>query len=232
MPLDRKKIGNALTVLMRVAPIVLILAVVCALAVLGQNATVEDILRYTPQSLPLAALVILGIYALKSLSVVFPLMVLYISTGTLFPPFFAIGVNLGGLIICTSLPYLLGRLAGREWVDGMLGKYKGAERLRQIQSANEWFLSYILRVINLLPGDVVSMTLGAFGVGYQNYLLGSLAGLLPTMLAATFLGATILEPKSPAFLFSLGLTAAVSAVSMAVYFIWQRKMKKQGEQKL
>lgn len=179
--------------------------------------TVEDILRYTPENLLLAALVFMAVYTVKSLSVFFPLIVLYVGAGMVFSVPVAVAVNLCGLFICVSVPYWMGRLAGKEWVDSLLIKYKKARELEKILSENEWFLSYILRVVNILPGDIVSMFLGAARACYQKYVAGSIAGLFPTMLAVTLMGNAITEPGSPQFLISLGITVSLSAVSLLLY---------------
>ncbi|PWM38924.1 MAG: DedA family protein [Clostridiales bacterium] len=204
-------------------PLLLILLVILFF---GQNLdkiTVEDILRYTPQNLLLAALVLVGAYAVKSLSVVFPLLALYASAGVLFPPPVAILVNLCGLCVCATLPYLLGRLAGQEYMDRLMSRYQKAARLRELQSSNELFLAYFLRVINLLPGDIVSMFLGSTGMRFDKYLVGSLLGLCPTMLAATFLGEHITEPTSPGFLLSAGATVLLSVGSLLLYRVYLKK---------
>ena len=86
-------------------PLLLILLVILFF---GQNLdkiTVEDILRYTPQNLLLAALVLVGAYAVKSLSVVFPLLALYASAGVLFPPPVAILVKMCIRDRITSKPF-------------------------------------------------------------------------------------------------------------------------------
>lgn len=226
MPMDKKRAGNLLTIIMRTVPVLLVAALITALALLMRNKSVEDVLRYTPASLPLAAAAFIGMYAIKSLSIVFPLMVLYIGVGTIFPIPVAVAVNVVGLCVCVTLPYLLGGFAGKEWMDEFLKKYQKADKLHELGSSNEWFLSYILRVVNLFPGDVVSLLLGASGVSFIKYLIGSLAGLLPTCLAATFLGASILEPRSPEFLTSLGLTVAISLLSIVIYAALLRRNKK------
>lgn len=98
-------------------PLLLILLVILFF---GQNLdkiTVEDILRYTPQNLLLAALVLVGAYAVKSLSVVFPLLALYASAGVLFPPPVAILVNLCGCASAPHCPTCSGGWRGRNtWI--------------------------------------------------------------------------------------------------------------------
>ena len=56
-------------------------------------------------------------------------------------------------------------------------------------------------------------------------LLGGLLGGLPSLLAATLLGASVSQPGSPAFWLALGITAGVSFLSLLGYLLWQRRQK-------
>ena len=42
-------------------------------------------------------------------------------------------------------------------VEGLINKNKNASKLRELKSDNELFIAYFLRVINILPCDLVSM---------------------------------------------------------------------------
>ena len=165
----------------------------------------------------------LVLYAVKSLSVVFPLLVLYVSAGVMFPIPAAIAVNLIGLFLCITLPYLIGRFSGRELADRLRDKYPKIARMDTLKRDNELFFAFFLRVINLLPDDIVSMVLGATKMKYGRYAAGSLLGLFPTMLAATFMGESILKPFSPTFLLSAGATVVISVVS---FLVWRRTSKR------
>lgn len=218
----RAGIVNAL---MKIFPLLTIALIAVVVGSLFGRVTVNDILRYTPQNHVLAAFAVIGIYGIKSLSVFFPLLVLYVSVGMLFPPLMAIVVNLCGLFVCVSVPYWMGRFAGREWVEKLLAKYPKASQINRIRFQNEWFFSYILRVINLLPGDIVSLFLGAVDTNYKKYMAGSIAGLFPTMAAATFMGDHITEPGSPQFIAALSMTVVISIISFVVY---RRVVKRHG----
>ena len=228
MQSGHRRFTAALGLMLKLCPLALAAILGLIIGKYARTLTVEDILSYTPDNLLLAAGMMLGIYAVKSLSVFFPLLLLYFSAGALFPPLWAVAVNLCGLFIVVNIPYWLGRLAGREWMEQFVSRYKRAARLAQIQSGNEWFISYILRVVNLLPGDIVSLFLGAMDTGYLPYVSGSLAGLAPTMLAATLMGVNITDPLSWEFLLSAGMTLLLSAVSFIVY---RRVVLRRGKQK-
>lgn len=208
---------------LRIFPVLLIVLIAVIVGITFSKMTVEDILSFTPENYFLAAIVILLIYSIKSLSVFFPLLILYISVGTIFPLPIALFINWLGLFICITIPYFMGRFLGKEWMDILLKKYKKAQNLNQLKSENEWFLSYFLRVINLLPGDIVSMFLGSIKVSYKKYAIGSIVGLTPTMLAVTVVGANITDPKSPLFLMSISATILLSITSIIIY---RRVLKK------
>lgn len=78
----------------RIVPIVamVIMCIVFAIIVRksGEPLSVDTILRYTPQNKICAVGILLGFFALKSLTVVFPLSILYIASGILFQPIIAV----------------------------------------------------------------------------------------------------------------------------------------------
>lgn len=186
--------------------------------------------RMPAQPLAAAGLILL-LFALKSLSIVFPILVLYALSGILSPPVPALLLNLLGTAVVVSLPYGLGRLSGTELVNHIFAKYKKAARLRDFQQQNGWFLAYFLRVLGILPGDVVSMYLGASKLPFPRNLLGGLAGMLPSLLAATFLGSSITDPASPVFLASAGGMVLISLLSAVVYRILSKRHPNGSEKK-
>ena len=82
----------------RLLPFLLIAAGILLFGRRLRGMSVEDILQYTPANAWLAALVLIGFYAVKSLSVVFPLLVLYLCAGILFPLPAALLVNTAGRV--------------------------------------------------------------------------------------------------------------------------------------
>ena len=74
--------------------------------------TVDGVLAYTPQNTILAALFMMFLFALKSLSVFMFSGILFAANGILFPLPQAIALNSLGAGIMVSLPYWLGRRLG------------------------------------------------------------------------------------------------------------------------
>ena len=125
---------------------------------------------------------------------------------------------------------MIGRFAERDFVERLLNKNMKAGRLREIKSKNEWFLAYFLRVINILPCDLVSLFMGSTGFGYMKYYIGSVLGILPGMVATTVLGAKITDPSSPEFLIAASVEIVFSVTSFIVYRIYLKKQRTKASQ--
>ena len=193
-----------------------IISVLICVFIIGEI-SVKDILWYTPNNYLLAAICIIGFYVLKSLSIVFPIIVLYISAGSIFPYFWAVIVNILGIAACISVPYWIGYFSGHKFTKFLVKKYARVEKLNEFKHDNEWFFTFIVRLIGVLPCDIVSILMGSSKISYQKYILGSLAGMLPTMISATVVGVTITNPHSPAFIISSIFTILLSVVSILIY---------------
>lgn len=185
--------------------------------------SVDTILSITPHNLWLAAIVLLVIYAAKNLSFLFPIAVLYVVGGTVFPLPAALIVNFLGALICTLLPYFFGLKKGDAAIGQRLEKYPKLQKIFEIERGNDWFISYFLRVINILPMDLVSMYLGANKVNFGKYVTGSMLGNLPGIIAITVVGSSITDPTSPTFIVSVSVTAVISAASLGVFLIYKKK---------
>lgn len=205
--------------------------VICALFVIlflvfGRDVTPEMLLHYTPENPFLATVVLIAMYGLKSLSVFFPLIVLEVAGGYLFSPGTAILVNTGGVAVCLILPYLVGCLSGAEAVEGAMRKYPRFADIVGKGQKNEVFLSFFLRIISCLPGDIVSIWFGASGARFVPYLFASLLGTMPGVICATLLGMNITDPTSPMFWVSLGMNVLLSVLSAVGYFVYKKQSRK------
>lgn len=89
------------------------LAIVGACVLKRDAFTLEGILSYTPRQPLLAALLLLALFAVKSLSVFLYSGFLFAASGILFPLPAAIAVNLAGAAVMVSLPYWLGKASAR-----------------------------------------------------------------------------------------------------------------------
>lgn len=193
--------------IMKYIPFIIMGVLITVVAFNFQDLTVESILRLTPDRLYLAALVFMSLYALKSIAVVIPLALLYVAVGRTFPVPLAVIVNLAGLAIGSTIPYLIGRFSGKELVDSLTIRYPKAEKISELKKENEFIFTFLLRIVSIIPYDIGSIVLGSFKVKYLKFILISLMIKLPGIIAQTFLGATSQNVSS--FGFWISLTASV-----------------------
>jgi uncharacterized membrane protein YdjX (TVP38/TMEM64 family) len=219
---------KVIQMLMRAAPLVMV--GVCLVfylthfAKLSPAELIDRVTRYRPPNLFVGAAVIIAMYGMKSLSLIFPMVVLVVASGIIFDNIaVALAVNLCGVVLQITLPFLIGRFAERGFVTRLLEKHKNLRKAQEFNAKNELFVCYFLRVINILPCDVVSMYFGATGTTPKNYYIGSMLGILPGMVVATVAGSAITEPTSPQFIASIAVEVTFAVGSAIFYFFYKHK---------
>ena len=185
--------------------------------------TPEDILDRLPQNHWVAGLLLILLYLVKSCTVFFPVTALQLSAGFLFSIPQALLLNLLGTAGALSLPYWIGRRIGTPAVEWITRRYPKALELLSLCREQDFFYSYLVRVVGCLPMDIMSLLSGAMAIPYRRYLPASLLGMLPATAAVTVLGSSITEPGTPAFWISLIGTVLLSIGSLLVYRHLRRK---------
>jgi uncharacterized membrane protein YdjX (TVP38/TMEM64 family) len=172
------------------APVICTSAIIIITVFLFKDLQVEDILKFTPDNLILATLVMMGIYAVKSMSMVFPVSVLLMSSGLIYSYGMAVAVNIIGILICFTIPYIAGKFSGRDILDKFLDKYPKISKIFEKGKKNNVFTAYIIRTAGV-PVDVASLVMGASGISYKSFIIGSLMGMVPKIVFYTTIGSTI-----------------------------------------
>lgn len=212
------------------------LAAVCTMAVifriitsrLGEPLTADTVLKYSPDNPVLAAAVMILFFAIKSLTIVFPLSVLYLASGIMFSPIPAVLVSSIGLAAAISIPYWIGRYSGDGVVKEISEKYPKVGQVEEYQRQNSFFACFITRIVGILPGDIVSIYFGACETPYPVYLAAGLCGSMLSIVTTTLLGEKLNNPFSAEFLVVLLCRILVSVGSVAVnYKLNMRKKKEQ-----
>ena len=190
----------------------------------GQPLSVKTILRYTPENTILAAIILLAFFALKSLTVVFPLSILYFASGILFHSVAAALISTAGLAITITIPYWIGKYSGKQAVQEICQKYPKAEMVARYQETNAFFACFITRIVGFLPCDIVSIYFGACDTAYPIYLAAGVSGSLLSIITTTLLGEKISDPFSVEFIIVLLCRILVSAGAVAINYRLNHKM--------
>lgn len=211
-----------LLTVIRFIPLLLCLVLMGIFLLSDTDITADSLKNFAPSMPVLAALFLIALYAFKSLSVVFPILVLNVLGGFLFSPVWATIVNFIGVAVDLAIPYWVGRSSGVALVQKLESKYPKFASFFGEKSQNQFSLSFFLRVIYCLPGDLVSMYFGAISMPFGKYMLGSFLGMVPGTIAATLLGMSISDPSSPLFWLAVILTVGISLVSVVAYYLWKK----------
>ncbi|MGN0628896.1 MAG: TVP38/TMEM64 family protein [Oscillospiraceae bacterium] len=203
---------------------VFILIVAGTYILINPDISVNTLLSYAPSNPTLAAGVLILMYAVKSATVFFPIVVLEIATGYLFPTAEALLINSSGMLLVLTIPYWIGCFSGMGTVSKLVKKYPRFGYIIAHQQSNSFFLCFFMRIAGHLPGDIVTMYFGATKTPYLKNLCGGMLGILPRMILATVLGSSVQDPSSPAFWISVLLTALLSVISAIIYFLYRRRL--------
>lgn len=185
--------------------------------------SVESITNFVPGNIAAAIAVMLLLFALKGVLITVYGGILYAASGILFPLPTALLVNTAGTILMTGVPFFIGKRTETKLLDKLIQKNGRLRQLQSIESQNEFFISFAVRMIGLLPGDLVGMYLGASNFRASSYFLGTVLGLLPSILAFTVIGMSAHDISSPVFWIAAGGEIAITAFSLAFYLIWKKK---------
>lgn len=208
--------------------IIVIFLWLCVIAFFVSNRksfTLNGIIQYTPQNPLLTVVMMLFLFALKSISVIIYMGILYAASGILFPLPIALAVNIIGTAISLSIPYFLGKWTGSDIAAKIVEKYPKTAYIRSMRKSNDFMFSFIVRIIGILPADLVSFYMGANGVEYKKYLFGGLLGFSASMITFPIMGMSVSDPSSPAFIISLSIEAALLATSVIFCLLKKHSLK-------
>lgn len=214
--------------LLKAASIAAMIFCIIAFFLVGRSLSYQELADWIPSNRFLAAAFIILLYAVKSLTVFFPLLTLYLLSGIIFSTPVGILVNILGLAACGTVPYLVGLLFGPDYLIELRRKYPKLEILEILRRKSGFQFAVLTRAVGVLPGDIVSLYFGCAGLNYLAYLAGSILGLAPGMVAATIFGGQISAPGSPAFFIAAGCGLAITVVS----FLACKRVVRQGKDKV
>ena len=100
----------------------------------------------------------------------------------------------------------------------------------QLRMENTFLYTTLIRIINILPFDIMSAYFGATKTRFVPYLLGSVVGMISSCVLFPILGTNITNPRSPQFLISAVIELAIMAASFLLLAAVRRRavMKKEA----
>ena len=156
----------------------------------------ENIVRIVSSNPIIAVLEFVLLYVLKGISMVFPSAVLNIAAGMIFDFPFSSVVSGLGIFVEFILMYAVGKFLGKDIVEGIKQKYPVVNKLDSFQTHNSFFISFIIRIMGVVSYDMASIYLGASGVKFLGFILGSMCGATLNIIIDGLFGKYIFNPFS------------------------------------
>ncbi len=209
--------------------VVLILALSLGVSIYMKkhNLGLERLIGIEGGGMVMAIFIALLLFAIKGVVMFIPLSGLYLAVGAVMnDEIIAFIVNLTGIVICLSIAYFNGTKITMERAKEIYRKFPKIKMLDDFESENSLLFSFLIRIFGIVPCDVVSMYCGIKKIPYKEFLLGSVAGMIPGLILTGIIGANITNPLSVPFLGSCALQLAGTLGSL---YIYKKKIKRKDK---
>ncbi|MBE6029683.1 MAG: TVP38/TMEM64 family protein [Clostridiales bacterium] len=190
-------------------------AILIVLVVVNRNKITADlIVNYTPSNLFLAAVVMLLLFALKTMSVFFYSGILYAASGFIFPLPAALLVNALGLMVMISEGYLNGRFLGSDLVGTVSEKYPTITPILKLEDKRPFLFTLLLRMMKIINFDMGSMYMGATRAAFGPYAAASFLTVVPELILFAVVGKGISDLRAGNIIGAGVIYAAITIASM------------------
>jgi len=170
----------------------------------------------------LAPLLYLLIYSIAPVLLV-PGWIITIAGGLAFGPLWGTVLTVVGATIGATLAYFVGRFLGRDFVTRLLKeKFKTIASLDEQAASRGFEVIFFLRLIPLVPFNVLDYMAGISKIGVRDYILGTFLGIIPGTFAYVYLGSSLTQIKSWKFALAVGLLISLSLIPI-LYKRWKKQ---------
>lgn len=147
---------------------------------------VDQIIAAVNYNKPLAAAVILALFALKGCSCL-PYGAILVGCSLIFELPLALAINTVGTLLCISVSYFIGRFSKGLTFDRVMERYPKFRRY--FKNAEDYSFTFCFAVHTLhLSTEVQGVLFGLLRTRYSAYIAGSMLALLPSMVWFTVIG--------------------------------------------
>lgn len=148
----------------------------------------------------LSVVVILVNFAIKAVVPWFPISCIMVAAGVLFKWYWAVLINIIGLVILFTIKYFWGKRFGGGNAEKILAKYDNAHTFIDKGKLGSRLVLFLARLIPCLPINAVSQLYGTTGMEYYKYIIISVAGFSYKIFSYTIIGRNVYNPMSARFI--------------------------------
>jgi len=144
----------------------------------------------------------------------FPDSILAIAGGMIFGIVNGAIYTMIGAVCGASLSFYLSRTLGQTLLKSFLGKHSilSTEKFK----SNGFLFILILRLIPLIPFDIISYSAGLSEIKYKDFILATIFGIIPGVLVFTNIGDKSIDIGSDAFYVSLALLIGLITITVLI----------------
>jgi phosphatidylserine/phosphatidylglycerophosphate/cardiolipin synthase-like enzyme/uncharacterized membrane protein YdjX (TVP38/TMEM64 family) len=215
----------------RIVAIALILFALAALALawrytpLREWINVESLVHWSDrfEASPFAPLIVIGGFVLGGL-LVMPVTMLIAATGIVFGPWLGMLYSLLGATLSAVFVYGIGREVGRDAVRRVAGR-RINDLSRRIAKRGLLAMLFV-RIVPVAPFSIINLVAGASHLGFRDFLIGTILGLLPgTILISFFVDRIVAAVRHPGPV-TFALLALVAGVAIAGTLAVRARLKR------
>jgi len=158
--------------------------------------------------------------------IMFPRWIITMTAVLAFGPWHGLVYAFAGVIIAGICTFLPGRMVSRDTIRRLAGK-----RLKPLTHFTErkgLVAVTILRLMPIAPFPIVNLVMGAMRVKLWHFVVGTIIGMMPGMLAATVLSEQLAAALEDPTRVNFWLVGAAVLVIFTVVFFGQRYMRRHG----
>ncbi len=164
---------------------------------------------------PWAPAVIVAAFLIAGV-VVFPIHGVVLATATVFGGWTGFAYSAVGVFFSGWVPYFIGALLGKDAVARNFGP-----RVQPVlRAAKEHGVLVVvgLRIVPAAPGTLTNLALGASGVRFMDFIIGTLIGMLPGLIVVSLMGDRIMSfLQAPSFADIVLLALCIAAYGAVVW---------------
>lgn len=177
---------------------------------------------------PWAPALVLAAY-LVAAAVAFPVNVLILATAAVFGPWLGFAYSALGVFSSAFLVYFVGAWLGKATVERLLGPK--LRRLLEGARKRGVLVVVAFRVVPVAPGTVVNLALGASGIRFADFVIGSIVGMTPGLLLVSIMGDRLVALITEPTVGEVGVLVLCIVAYLALAFVAQVLMsRRRGKQ--
>ena len=171
---------------------------------------------------PAAPLIIVASYVAVSL-ILFPRPMLTLAFVGIFGPWRTAVYGMTGLILAAAIAFWFGATYGPPRTQGT--QRQCFETIAAKLKGGGIFAVVVIRMLPVAPFTVVNMFVGALGIRFSTFIIGSFIGLIPGTLTTVVVGDQILAALQHSHWTAIGLLVGLSAAGIITSVLVRRALR-------